>query len=178
MALVNSMLDERSIASLHIPVMKRDYIPDGIPKATKEKEGADLKRLWDLTHKVSQSKFATDVLGLSSGYLPQFFKGDRPLTLKIAREFAKHLQCNISDFSQRLAKEQASEGAKVTWPFPEVVYEEVKNLEEWDLLELQGKIRSFLLKKRASASTQRGRPAVKEKSRNRSSERHGRVSNS
>lgn len=159
------MLDARSIALLHIRVMDHEYTPDTVPDEIKKAEGVKLKQLWDANKPMSQAAFAVDVLGRSAGYLPQFFSGQRPVSLQFARIFAEHLKCGIEEFSPRLAKEAATEKAKVVWPFPEVDYEQVKNLEDWDLIELQGKIRGFLLKKKSVVSALRGRRSTAVKRR-------------
>lgn len=137
--------------------------PRSIPAATKKSEGAALKRIWDLRPPMAQAAFATTVLMASAGYLPQLFKGDTPLDLRKARLFAEYLKCRISDFSPRLAEEDERERSLVVWPFPTIPYEDVSRLGAPEIAELEGKMRSFLLRLTAEPAP-RGRRSLATKS--------------
>lgn len=144
----------RSIAALHDLEVKR---PDRtVSRDTKKREGEALKAQWDLHHADwTQARFATEVLGVSEGYLPQLFGGIRPITLAHARLFAEKLGCDIAAFSQRLAREDAAERELVQWPFRTVAYAEIAALKPWDLALLEGKITSWLLKRKAARDNRR-----------------------
>lgn len=75
-------------------------------KVTEEnvKESARLKSIWDAaTGRPSQEVFAAKYEIGTQSALTQFLNGHTPLSLKAAMGFAKGLDCDISDFSPRLA---------------------------------------------------------------------------
>ena len=61
---------------------------DGVPAGTKREEGRLLHNLWKRKAKRSQADFLA-TLELSGGYLPQFFRGLRPITLELAEAIAE-----------------------------------------------------------------------------------------
>lgn len=89
---------------------------DGVPDSVKQEEGRLLHSLWKRHAKRSQAAFLA-TLDLSGGYLPQFFRGLRPITIDLAEAIAEELDVDIRDFSPRLAGEleKLLEGAP--WPF-------------------------------------------------------------
>jgi transcriptional regulator with XRE-family HTH domain len=89
---------------------------DGVPEGTKQEEGRLLHNLWKRKKKRSQAAFLA-TMELSSGYLPQFFTGLRPITLEFAEAIAEELDVDIREFSPRLAGEldKLMEGSQ--WPF-------------------------------------------------------------
>jgi transcriptional regulator with XRE-family HTH domain len=89
---------------------------DGVPEGTKQEEGRMLHNLWKRKAKRSQAAFLA-TMDLSSGYLPQFFNGMRPITLDLAEAIAEELDVEIREFSPRLAGEldKLMEGSQ--WPF-------------------------------------------------------------
>lgn len=153
------MLDALSIAQLHAWGMKHEYTPDGVPGKVKQAEGRAVKALWDRRQRQpnpkSQAEFNAE-MSRSSGYLPQFFSGKRPITLDLAHHFAKYIGCEIREFSQRLAIEDAQSQSLVEWPFPDVDYYEIKNLPEWAKVSLQGKIKTYLAKRKAREAARGG----------------------
>lgn len=78
-------------------------------KVTEEhkKEAALLTELWEVRLHETQAVFGEkyDIGGQSA--VGQFLRGEVPLSLKAARGFARGLNCQIGDFSPRLAKEAA-----------------------------------------------------------------------
>jgi transcriptional regulator with XRE-family HTH domain len=89
---------------------------DGVPAGTKREEGRLLHNLWKRKAKRSQADFLA-TLELSGGYLPQFFRGLRPITLELAEAIAEELDVDIREFSPRLASDldKLIEGSQ--WPF-------------------------------------------------------------
>ena len=142
------MLDAVSIASLHDWPMQKDADGGGIPRATKVSEGRALKALWDARragpNPLSQADFSVERLELSAGYLPQFFGGIRPLTLRIAKKFADYIGCSVAEFSPRLAKEAEREKSLVEWPFdfdPELL----EGLSPGQMVALSGMIKGWII---------------------------------
>jgi hypothetical protein len=127
-----------------------------IGDATKEAEGKALKNLWDRRHTMSQQHFAVEVLKRSAGYLPQFFRGKRPLTLEFAILFAQHLKCEVAEFSTRLSEEERRLRSHVAWPFPTLSYTLVSHMQPWEIAELEGVMRAWILRHAASAEPQPG----------------------
>lgn len=71
-------------------------------------EAVRLRKLWDERSHPTQAEFG-DAYGIGNqSAVGQFLRGDTPLSLKAARGFAIGLQCNVEDFSPRLAAEAAS----------------------------------------------------------------------
>jgi hypothetical protein len=98
---------------------------------------------------MAQARFATEVLNLSAGILPQFFTGLRPLRLEIAKKFAEALGCRVSDFSLRLAQEAEDSDALVRWPFANVSYEAFIELEEHERILAEAALRAKIVELRA-----------------------------
>jgi transcriptional regulator with XRE-family HTH domain len=89
---------------------------DGVPKAVKKAEGEALHRLWKRLKKRTQAEFMAS-LGKSPGYFPQFFSGQRPITMELALAIAHELDVDIVEFSPRLAKESEKALEASEWPF-------------------------------------------------------------
>lgn len=73
-----------------------------------------LKALWDAisqSEKGTQAEFGEQYLIGNQSAVGQFLRGKTPLSLKAAKGFAKGLNCQVSDFSPRLAALESS------WPF-------------------------------------------------------------
>lgn len=89
---------------------------DGVPDGVKQEEGRLLHNLWKRKAKRSQAEFL-GTLDLSGGYMPQFFRGLRPITLELAEAISEELDVDIREFSPRLAGEleKLMEGSQ--WPF-------------------------------------------------------------
>ncbi|WP_183025655.1 hypothetical protein [Variovorax sp. UMC13] len=68
-------------------------------------EAAALSAIWDKKKTMSQAAFALKYGIGSQGAVGNFLAGTSALSLKAAKGFATGLQCDISDFSPRLAKE-------------------------------------------------------------------------
>ncbi len=67
-------------------------------------ESEKLLDLWENTDpRPSQVEFGEKFDIGSQSAVSGFLKGKTPISLKAARGFAKGLQCQISDFSERLA---------------------------------------------------------------------------
>ena len=76
-------------------------------------ESEKLLDLWENTDpRPSQVEFGEKFDIGSQSAVSGFLKGKTPISLKAARGFAKGLQCQISDFSERLAQADAA-----AWPF-------------------------------------------------------------
>ena len=76
-------------------------------------ESERLFKIWESTEpKPSQADFGETYDIGSQSAVSGFLKGKTPLSLKAARGFAKGLQCQISEFSERLAQADAA-----AWPF-------------------------------------------------------------
>jgi hypothetical protein len=163
MSLAIAHLDAWPQCALHYLAVAVNTNPRSIPKNIKRAEGAELRRIWKLRPPMSQAAFATTVLSASAGYLPQIFSGETPLDLRKARLFAEHLKCRIADFSPRLSAEEEKGRSLVTWPFPNLDYEEVSNLDPPEIAKLEGEMRSYLLKLNV-ASARRGRRQSQSKS--------------
>lgn len=164
MAVAIGYLDAWVMDAGQHPAVSVNTNPRSIPRNVKEAEGAALKRIWDLRPPMAQAAFATTVLMASAGYLPQLFKGDTPLDLRKARLFAEYLKCRISDFSPRLAEEDERDRALVSWPFQTIKHEEISSLSAPEIAELEGKIRSYLLRLSEDPPAPGGRRAVSTKS--------------
>jgi transcriptional regulator with XRE-family HTH domain len=113
------MLVATSIAAMEISTMAYGNHPkpgDGVPDEVKKREGQLLHALWKRKKKRSQAAFLA-TLELSAGYFPQFFTGERPITLRLAEAIAEELDVDIREFSPRLAREldKLMEGSP--WPF-------------------------------------------------------------
>jgi hypothetical protein len=74
------------------------------------REAARLTELWETRLHETQAVFGEKYGIGGQSAVGQFLRGEVPLSLKAARGFAKGLQCQISDFSPRLAKEAAEIG--------------------------------------------------------------------
>lgn len=86
-------------------------------------ESAKLKEIWESAkERPSQAIFGETYQVGSQSAVTSFLNGHTPLSLKAARGFAKGLGCNISDFSPRLAAQEA------TWPFELVDRERYESL--------------------------------------------------
>lgn len=76
-------------------------------------ESEKLLDLWEKADpRPSQVEFGEKFDIGSQSAVSGFLKGKTPISLKAARGFAKGLQCQISDFSERLAQADAA-----AWPF-------------------------------------------------------------
>lgn len=73
-------------------------------------EARKLKELWDARTHETQALFGERYEIGNQSAVGQFLRGDVPLSLSAARGFAKGLQCQISDFSLRLAKQASDLG--------------------------------------------------------------------
>lgn len=83
------------------------------PVIVKE-EGRLLMAIWNavpLTERGYQADFGEKYEIGNQSAVGQFLRGDTPLSLKAARGFAKGLNCQIADFSPRLAS------LETAWPF-------------------------------------------------------------
>lgn len=81
-------------------------------KVTEEhkKEAALLTEIWETRTHETQVLFGERYGIGGQSAVGQFLRGEVPLSLKAARGFARGLQCQISEFSPRLAKEAMSLG--------------------------------------------------------------------
>lgn len=81
-------------------------------KVTSEhkQEAALLTELWETRIHETQVLFGERYGIGGQSAVGQFLRGEVPLSLKAARGFAQGLQCQISDFSPRLAREAAELG--------------------------------------------------------------------
>lgn len=99
---------------------------------TKEQidEAALLKSLYTATnHGLSQAEFgATFEIG-SQGAVWQYLNGRTALNLKAAKGFAKGLNCNVSDFSPRLAAEIEGLARHATDSNPDEEFADVRRLD-------------------------------------------------
>ena len=68
-------------------------------------EAALLSAIWDRVPHPNQTTFGERYDVGSQSAVGQFLRGDTPLSLKAAVGFATGLNCKISDFSPRLAKQ-------------------------------------------------------------------------
>lgn len=73
-----------------------------------EKEASELKRLFTEKSPYSQREFAKKYNLGTPGNLWQYLNGRRPLNAQIASAIAKGIGVQVSDFSERLAKEIAA----------------------------------------------------------------------
>jgi len=74
-------------------------------------ESRKLRELWDArANRVTQAEFGQLYEIGSQAAVGQFLNGHAAISLKAAKGFAKGLGCEISAFSERLAKEAASLG--------------------------------------------------------------------
>jgi hypothetical protein len=71
-------------------------------------ESRKLREIWDRKAKTSQAKFGKDFDLGGQAYVHQCLTGKVVLNLKAAMAFSSHLDCVISDFSQRLDDELAA----------------------------------------------------------------------
>lgn len=139
---VHSMLVAKSIAVAHrsnVGVTKRQKEIQGVPAELKQQEGAALHKLWKSRHTRSQAEFCAE-MELSVGYLPQFFKGLRPITLELALRFATELNVDVGDFSPRLARERDEETARSGWPFRRISREQYALLTPGQRFEIESRI--------------------------------------
>ncbi len=100
---------------------------DGVPVEIKRQEGKALHKLWASRKKRTQAAFM-DSLGYSAGYFPQFFSGQRPLTIKLALAAAEELDVEVSDFSPRLAAHMGKALEATGWPFKRFTREDYQSL--------------------------------------------------
>ena len=100
---------------------------DGVPDSVKQAEGTALHKLWKRYKKRTQAEFM-ESLGKSSGYLPQFFGGKRPITIQLAIAIADELKIEVADFSPRLAHEMDRAMEASEWPFKRISRAEYNSL--------------------------------------------------
>lgn len=116
-----------SIAAL-VAIRPNRVDPSGMGETKKKRgkvtaenlqEAARLKSLWDNSSDArrergvhSQGAFGAEFGVGGQAAVGFFLNGHTALSLKAARGFAKGLQCQISDFSERLAQADAA-----AWPF-------------------------------------------------------------
>lgn len=74
------------------------------------REAALLTELWETRLHETQAVFGEKYGIGGQSAVGQFLRGEVPLSIKAARGFAMGLQCEISDFSPRLAKQAAELG--------------------------------------------------------------------
>lgn len=70
-------------------------------------ESKKLREIWDRNAKLSQAEFGKEFNLGNQAYVQQCLSGKVALNLKAAMAFASHLNCVISDFSERLDDELA-----------------------------------------------------------------------
>jgi hypothetical protein len=88
------------------------------PKATRKakvtdehrREAERLMELWEARLHDTQVVFGEKYEIGGQSAVGQFLRGEVPLSMKAARGFAQGLQCQISDFSPRLARDAATLG--------------------------------------------------------------------
>lgn len=68
-------------------------------------ESKALRAIWDARSRISQEAFGAKYSIGTQGAVGHFLNGRCALHLKAAMAFAKELECNVSDFSPRLAEE-------------------------------------------------------------------------
>jgi hypothetical protein len=147
------MLVATSIATVDRAQMadQTDMEPrDGVPDDVKKAEGRALHRLWTRHKKRTQAAFM-DSLGYSSGYFPQFFSGQRPITMKLAVAVADELDVDIADFSPRLAKEAQKALLASDWPFTKITRAEYQALTKAQKEAIEAFARTFLPEAKASS---------------------------
>jgi hypothetical protein len=115
---------------------------EGIPQAIKDEEGRLLGNLWKRLAKRSQGEFAAKVLNSTQGNFSHYVGGRRPITLEVAEAIAAELQCQIREFSPRLAAEkEAIEAAKrKMWPFRTLEPDAFSGVSLGKLLSIEGLI--------------------------------------
>jgi transcriptional regulator with XRE-family HTH domain len=124
------MLVATSIATVdrvHMPKRKRQGPGDGIPPHVKKEEGLALWNLWERRKRRTQAEFMESI-GYSSGYLPQFFGGKRPISIDLAVAIANELKVDIADFSPRLAKDMDKAVEASGWPFKRFTRHQYRDL--------------------------------------------------
>ena len=75
---------------------------------TNLEESKKLREIWDKNAKMSQAKFGKEFDLGGQAYVYQCLAGKVALNLKAAMAFCSHLNCVISDFSERLDDELAA----------------------------------------------------------------------
>jgi hypothetical protein len=118
---------------------KRPKPGEGVPKEIMVAEGKALGLLWRTRALRTQEQFAEDQ-GYTQGNFSHFIGGRRPITLELAIAATKELGCKISDFSERLAKEQAKiEAQKLApWPFSKITPGMIGGLSEGKIMQIEG----------------------------------------
>lgn len=117
---------------------------------TRSAEGKALRAIWELRKgKMTQGKFAGEVLHLSNSVLTQLFNGRVVLKLATAKIFADYLHCSIRDFSPRLAAEDERDKTHVRWPFPNLDFATVDKLSAPSIARLEGVIRAWIMENEA-----------------------------
>lgn len=126
---------------------------EGISTEVKQEEGRLLGNLWKRLAKRSQGEFAAKVLGSTQGNFSHYVGGRRPITLEVAEAIAAELQCQIREFSPRLAAEkEAIEAAKrKMWPFRTLEPDAFSGVSLGKLLSIEGLILQELEKIPTSA---------------------------
>jgi hypothetical protein len=130
------------------------FLPMGKPnkraKVTPETiaEAQRLRALWETRSHPVQAVFGEVYEIGNQSAVGQFLRGETPLSPNAARGFAKGLNCQISDFSPRLAA-LAVENAEFViapgeWPFSLSLRNEVAKADPVSLLIMENLMRSFL----------------------------------
>ena len=71
-------------------------------------ESRKLREIWEKNSKISQAKFGKEFDLGGQSYVYQCLSGKVAINLKAAMAFCSHLNCVISDFSERLDDELAA----------------------------------------------------------------------
>lgn len=140
------MLVATSIARVNRSGMSKGKRPkpgDGVPDHIKQEEGEALKKLWDSRAKRTQAVFLAD-LDLSSGYLPQFFSGTRPIHLDLGVALAAELNVDLADFSPRLAADREKRLQAAEWPFTGFTRADFKHLTPSQRTHVEQSVLEFL----------------------------------
>lgn len=126
-------------------------------------ESARLRRIWDSKADLrrskgaySQAEFGEKFAVGNQAAVGHFLNGNTALSMKAARGFAKGLECDIAEFSPRLAKQLGNR-----WPFPGIEPERWETLLPDERIEIQGVVRERM---EAFEARRHGGPGQKQRS--------------